>query len=433
MDNRELYNLIEEGQVNVPSEMGIILSENVKSITYEEVLEKLKASNIFQEVRLLKNGNEIVGNIIYEDVNYEIKIYIGGKIVEETDIETLSAVNALTEEEWGKLKKSNVNIVTLMRFADRADTSYLVQLKVLDAISKDYVAVIDASAEKVISSKWVKMTLKDNIEPLSSYLFTIHAVYSEEKDGSKKYWFHTHGLNRCGCIELEMLDISEEAENHYHVLNTIASRFVEEGVTKRRIPIQGGYASNIYLNYTWIPWEEGINMYKSKGIFRKKDNLLGGLNDRDEYHKQPSGVIFAIHDNKIEKVSKYNTLFHNNPIFFVTNRESEKMALLAQKRFNYLKEVFNKEEKPRENGYIFKAGLITDDARDEFDREHLWFELKEIKEDYLIGELINDAYRISDLVNGDIYEVPLSSISDWAIYTKEGKYVPDNIYKIFQD
>lgn len=432
MKNNELYNLIEEGHINIPSEMGIILKEDIEDLSYEDVLERLQKSDLFEEVRLLKNDDEIVGSITYEDYKYDMKIYIGGAISTETDVASLSSINGLSEDEWDTISKSKVNVLTVMRFSTNAAHSYLVQLKILNCISSDYVALIDSSAEKIISGEWMRLTLEDDIEPLNMYLYTIHAVYNEET-GEKKYWFHTHGLGRCGCIELEMLDISDEVDNHYQALNTIASRFVEEGVIRRRQLIQCGYANNIYLNYTWIPWEEALKEYSKKSLFKRKVDILGGLEDRNEYHMQPSGVLFAVlSNNKIEKVTRYNTLFHNNPIFFVTNKESEKMSLSAKKRLPYFKSAFEKEQLEKKNGYIFKAGILTDNASDEYDKEHLWFDLKEIKAEVLVGKLINDAYRVSTMTNGEIYEIPINMLTDWAIYSEKGNFVPDNIYRYFQ-
>lgn len=432
MENKELYNLIEEGTINIPSEMGIILKEGIEELSYEDVLERLQNSDLFGEVRLLKNNNEIIGTITYEDYKYDIKIYIGGAITEEINIEGLSSMNGLSDAEWDNIRMSKINVLTVMRFNKNSAYSYLVQLKILNCISSEYVALIDSSSEKIISGEWMRITLEDNIEPLNMYLYTIHAVYSEE-NGEKKYWLHTHGLGRCGCIELEMIGISDEVDNHYQALNTVASRFVEEGVIRRRKPIQGGFASNIYLNYTWLPWEEALEMYKKKSLFKKKIDILGDKEDRDDYHRQPSGVLFAVlNDNKIDKVTRYNTLFHNNPIFFVTNRESEKMSISARQRLNYLREVFNEDVSEKKNGYLFKAGILTDDACDEYDREHLWFELKEISDNILVGELINDAYRVSSMQNGEVYEIPIDKLTDWTIYSEKGKFVPDNIYKYFE-
>lgn len=432
MDNNELYNLIEEGTVNIPSEMGIILREDVEELRYEDILERLQNSDLFGEVRLLKNDNEIIGSITYDDYKYDIKIYIGGAITEETDMEGLSSLNSLSDLEWENIRKSKVNILTIMRFSKDSAYSYLVQLKILNCISSKYVALIDSSSEKITSGEWMRLTLENNIEPLNTYLYTIHAVYSEE-NGEKKYWFHTHGLGRCGCVELEMLGISDEAENHHQALNTIASRFVEEGVIRRRTPVQGGYASNIYLNYTWLPWEEALEIYKKKSLFKKRVDIIGDIEDRDDYHRQPAGVVFAVlSDNKIDKVTRYNTLFHNNPIFFVTNRESEKMSISAKERLGYFRKVFEEDTIEKKNGYLFKAGIITDDASDEYDREHLWFELNEMDDNLLVGKLINDAYRVSAMKNGEVYEIPIEKLTDWAIYSEKGKFIPDNIYKYFE-
>ena len=42
-------------------------------------------------------------------------------------------------------------------------------------------------------------------------------------------WLHTHGLNRCGCPELEVLNSTKETyQSHYNVLETLANRLLDE-------------------------------------------------------------------------------------------------------------------------------------------------------------------------------------------------------------
>lgn len=36
-------------------------------------------------------------------------------------------------------------------------------------------------------------------------LYTIHAIYDTENSPPTMYWFHTHGLLRCGIPEVELL------------------------------------------------------------------------------------------------------------------------------------------------------------------------------------------------------------------------------------
>ncbi|MBQ5513233.1 MAG: DUF4026 domain-containing protein, partial [Bacteroidales bacterium] len=42
------------------------------------------------------------------------------------------------------------------------------------------------------------------VAPSPDYMFTIHAV-NDSEEGTDSVWLHTHGLTRCGTIELEIL------------------------------------------------------------------------------------------------------------------------------------------------------------------------------------------------------------------------------------
>ncbi|SHJ72036.1 hypothetical protein SAMN02745163_02420 [Clostridium cavendishii DSM 21758] len=429
MENEELYNLLEDGEINLPSEMALVFRKNSNPISYEDVVSKLKENNTFDNVMLQVDENGIQGTISVDDVEYDIRIMLGASIDDMIDLEALTVMNRITEEEIEEIKESNMNVYTSMKFNEVSDKSYLVQLKIMAAISDDYVALVDLSACKIISGKWVRMTIETDVEPLTKYLYTIHGVYDEKK-GKRSYWMHTHGLHRCGCVELEVLNIDDLATEHQSALNTFAARFVEEGMIKRGEEISIGYAGDMYLGYTWYPWEQALDMMsKKKSIFSRKKNFLGDIQDRDEFHSQPSGILFACNEGNIAEVTVFNELLVNNPIFFLTNRETYKMSMIAKKRFNYFSELFNKYKNDEENWrFLFKAGIPTNLDNDDIDAEHLWFILEGIKDNNLIGRLINEPYHIADMKVEEIYEVSIDKLTDWLIQSTKGEFSPDTIY-----
>lgn len=431
--NYKTYEALEKRRIPVYSEIGIVLNPDVENISSSEILQKLDNSNLFKKVNLKQEGNEISGIVEFlEEDYYKIKISIieqDNTPDELENIDVLSIVNNIEEKEREKWKKSKYTIVLELKFKEDvpADTCYTKQLLILDIINPNYVVMFDMSAQKVISAKWVKMLLEDNLLPLNDYLFSVHTSYDSENND---LWLHTHGLNRCGSIELEMLGLTKESTENLNILTSIARKFIEEGTSSQNEPIKAGYSSNEYLNYVWRPWEESIKIYAKKGLFKKSQGFLGCLEDRDIYHSFPSGVLFAYKNNKIEKPIVNSLLLKNGLACFFTNRETEKIIATAKVRINHLFKIFEKHGE--EFKYLVKVGIKHGDQDD---REYLWFNIDCINSESnkLRGTLLNSPYHVENMKQGETYTVNKEDISDWNIYTSDNTYFnADNIYRYYQ-
>jgi len=95
--------------------------------------------------------------------------------------------------------------------------------------------------------------------------------------------------------------------------------------------------------------------FKSKKIRLKEyKNLdLGGPQDREDGHNTKTSLIFLYkseedEENKVlTKVSEFNDLWGENPIFFISDEETARMKSLAMERFDYVKEEFKNNGKLR--------------------------------------------------------------------------------------
>ena len=111
----------------------------------------------------------------------------------------------------------------------------------------------------------------------------------------------------------------------------------------------------------------------------------------------------------------------------ISDSETARMRSLAMERIPYMIEA----AKDPENTILVKIGLFVDDEYQDEDgekREHIWFELKDVKEDGIVGELTQEPYYVSGIREGDIGIYPFSDITDWIILTKECKITPDEVY-----
>ena len=80
---------------------------------------------------------------------------------------------------------------------------------------------------------------------------------------------------------------------------------------------------------------------------------------------------------------------------------------------------------------IVKIGLPVDEKYKDSDlpeKEHIWFELKDISDDLVVAELTQEPYYVSGIKEGDVASYPVSSITDWIIFTPDCRITPDDVY-----
>ena len=111
-----------------------------------------------------------------------------------------------SDEENEELAKAEFGLMVIMPFGKDHKSSFHFQLKLIDALMPEPVAIIDESAEQIFSGQWAHLAAASNTPPSPQYIYQIHAV-TDEKD---EVWLHTHGLARCGLPEIEILDAGKK-------------------------------------------------------------------------------------------------------------------------------------------------------------------------------------------------------------------------------
>ena len=354
----------------------------------------------------------------YDGVEYIVEIYISKFSI------PISYVNKkyyFTEKELKEIEKATSALSISMKFHNNPKKDYHLQLKLAYAMVPDMVCLIDESAEKILPPKWVKMTALSFFGESSEDLYTIQAIY--EKNG--EVWLHTHGLNRCGITELEVLGSNKENyNNHYHLINTYASflinKFEEKFNPRERSAYIGVLKDRRPVVVISLSWTEALSYYKKITV--------GNLNDRKDSHNGFSSVIFLYKSekdeqrNKLSKISDYDSLWGDNPIFFISNAETDRMREVARERIGYVLDEFKKGECE----VILKIGLPVKEEYGGF--EHIWFELLEVKGEKFKCRLTQEPYNVENMHTGDIDWYTVDDITDWIIYTKEFTITPNNVY-----
>lgn len=323
-----------------------------------------------------------------------------------------------------EIEKQNMGLIVAMDFSDKLLESYHLQLKIIHTIFPETLAVLDYSSEKIISGAWLSYAAQSQVPPSPRYLFTTQAVYQ-----GNDVWLHTHGLNRCGLMELEVPGSTKDtSQSHYQVLETIASRLIDEpeALENEGVMYVARLCNNQPLMATWVPWPKTIPLIK-KGC-------LGGIENRNEEsgHNGYTGGIFVyqtpddMDNKKYSHLSVYDKLLEKNPMFMLTNEETARQKALAIERVEYMKKAFQNGAKV----VLLKVGLMVDEEHREEtnEREHIWFELKSIAEDTFTAKLTQEPYMVSNMHEGDMGTYPYSDITDWVVFTEKERISPDDIY-----
>ncbi len=292
--------------------------------------------------------------------------------------------------------------------------------KLIAAAVPEVVLVLDPLAGKPYVGEWIRDLAASGVPPPPATLYSIHAV-SEDERPEGPVWMHTHGLTRCGSIELEMFDIpSANAGQMADLINVIGPLFIEQDVP----PPGEAFVVGAGIALVWLPWEAAIHQFPPRSG--------GDAADRDEAHSVPSGVLATPKRGLLRKrhhsPTKYSRRLSRDPLMFLSNMETERMALLAGERFGEFAELHEKLGADEENYVLMvKLGYTVDDARDEKDREHLWFRVHSISDDTVDATLTNEPYGIARMHENDRDVHSLSLLTDWAILCRQGHFGPDTV------
>ncbi|MBP3413861.1 MAG: DUF4026 domain-containing protein [Clostridia bacterium] len=321
------------------------------------------------------------------------------------------------------IEKSTAALYFSMKINGNILDAYHLQLKLSDALVHDALAVYDESAEKLLSGKWVSMVAASSVPPAPSYLYTIHAVTSDDSS----IWLHTHGLCRCGLSELEILESNKEVYgDHANIINIIAGRCIDDcSDLKSKEPLfVGDLNDNVTLVCTTVPWNEALCGFDK--------DVLGGINDRGDSHNTRSSVIFVYPTKKdadkkrYSKLSIYDGVMKDNPIYMISTAETNRMRAMAAERINFVKDYIGTEDCK----IMLKIGLTVDDEYSNLtDRfENIWFVLLEYSDSKFIAKLSQEPYYIKNMHEGDIGTYTADQITDWCIYKSGTKITPDTAY-----
>ncbi len=411
------YSMAFEEFVEIASEDGELNQEKLLNLTLDRAIENIKSNNEFKFVGLKESSDS--QRLI--EVEYKGTIYPVFLFFEAFDKRNFWPKTALIDLESKEIDNSPIGIVTETMFTEDFEKSYMFQLKLVNSLFDITLVLADMSSNALFSGKWLYEVCKMSAMPSPTFLFTIHNVASE----SGERWQHTHGLRRCNLFELEILNVTEETSSKCaNLLSYLGLFLLTSEKPKELEPTVVGRGIVIALqNY-----EDAIKKYGDIMGCTESDRV-----GHDEFYM---AVFVYLRDDDEEKkvLNEVSPLLNtmDNPIFYVRNSESVRMAKSARVFFNgFLKLAEIEGTYP-----IIKGGIIVDEEHqndeDEIKREHLWFDFLEYDEELktIKGILQNQPYYIKALNAGDVVVFNFDEITDWIVYQKENIFTPNNVYLI---
>ncbi len=401
-------------------------SSYIIAITDDEEKDLLKeALNILQnskEFKIIEDHIDTIKQTITMKLKYQKEVYEIGFFVGNINVPPYYLNNIpVSPEEKERIQNSHKGLTIFMSFNKDFKKSFFIELKLATLLVPNLMAIIDESAERLFPRQWVKMTTTSKELPSAKDLFSIQAIIGK----NNQVWLHTHGLARCGLTELEILDSPKEmSQHHFNILNTYAMYLIDKKEpTNEKASYIGLLSNNHPIVVTSVPWTEALCQFK---------NLkTGGKLDRKNGHNSRTSIIFLYKNEEdeqndiVSKVSIYDDLWMDNPLFFISDEETKRMKNVAIERFDYVKKAFK-----NKNSILLKIGLPM---KEKGQFEHIWFEILELKDDKFKARLTQEPYYFPDIHVGYENWYQIEDITDWIIYTEKYTITPDNAYILDQE
>ena len=399
----------------LPRDPGLINDPAGVSGRLEAAL-KREPEVTLKATKLLKGF--IALSLTFRGADYRLKIY-----PEPFEMSGLYQVcHQLEEEELAAARGAGRGLTVETVFPAGPLDGLHLQLKVAAALFPDLAAVVDFSAQKVYSPRWARLAADAATPPGPDYLFSLQAVAGEEGPA----WVHTHGLNRCGLVELEVPGCPRESLSLYGQILESAARVAVDRRTlpEERAPLMlARLAGNTSLVVCWVDWEAGL-----QGM---PEDWPGGRDDRTQEHNRDTGLLFfypdpqSLEEDRPVPLIQLSPDSYQNPAFLLSGAETRRMAALARERLPWLRRGL---ETPGAQALV-KLGLPTDRADQASDgREHVWCQLRVLTPQGFQAVLTQDPYFVSGLRSGAQVEAATDQLTDWLLVLGDSAIRPDDAY-----
>ena len=286
-------------------------------------------------------------------------------------------------------------------------SAYQAQVAVLHALAPEALAVYDANAQTLMGRPSVADLAAVAVPASPSRLYSIHVVVH-----GGLAWLHTHGLRRCGTVELELVDVPKgRIADMKALLAAAAARLIEEAAPPS---LCAAFEVSRETKVCWIPWWEAARKLKTRGP--------GAT--RDPAHREGTGVLMA-------KPGRWrcclpHVAIEGRPRVLVSCAETRRMAAGARARWPRFVRLM--QAHAGEEGWSFLAkGSFP--AVGPCGPEHLWLAVIDADTEGWTGEVMSRPCRAS-IAAGDLLRNGLPSLSGFQVRSPFGAFGPDDLAEL---
>lgn len=268
-------------------------------------------------------------------------------------------------------------------------------------------AVYDDNAVVIRPGTQLVDLASSTVPPRASLLYAVHAVA-----GYGGTWLHTHGLNRTGAPELDMVGLpGDNLPEGYELIDAA----VDALLGGARPDPQGRMAVGQDLDLRLLSLPDAM-----KRVDRR---MIGGPEDRVDDFADHGGNRLVIFDRDRDgpPLAVLSRLTCNG-VLFKSQAETRRLSALSRERWGTFGQLFVIHHG---DAWRFHVKLACPRRGSGGMLEHLWFEVLELEPDKVKGRLISDPLDVPGLHAGDESWHSLDHLTDWIIITPDGPYDPE--------
>lgn len=285
--------------------------------------------------------------------------------------------------------------------------AYQAQVAVVHALAPEALAVYDANAQTLMSPPVVADLATVAVPAPPSRLYSIHVVL-----GDGLAWLHTHGLRRCGTVEVELVDVPKDRISDMKMLlQAAASRLIEEAAPPSMCT---AFEVSRETKVFWVPWAKAA----------RKLSIAGPGARRDPAHTVGTGVLRA-------KPGRWRSCapeaaIDGRPRVLVSRAESQRTAAGARERWDRFVRLVDEHGSDEGWSFLAKASFA---AGGPCGPEHLWMAVEDADADGWTGRVLSNPCRAT-IAAGDSRRSELAELSGFQVRSPHGTFGPDELAEL---
>jgi len=285
-------------------------------------------------------------------------------------------------------------------------------MRLLHGLNLEVEQVCDLSTGRWFPKQILASVFDSNeIEPPEEVLWVTRVVEApEENEPDDRWaWVTTHGLNRCGRFELEMLGVPAILSNEaVHIIDGLAALSLETSLPQRSQPFSIG--SNLLLSLT-----------ETEDIVSSLQEDMPG----DGVRNNPSVSVTSHDGTTLFPAIALQSLQSGQSSVMKSTRSTNRQASIAKQQWKlFLRAAEQIGES--EHATCLVQVPWTNNEDEDAPREYLWFHVIETNQGNVEGKLAHTPALVTSLQEGHQETIGIDDISDWLVMTPVGPMGPSD-------